>query len=199
MARLPQSEEIALINIQYGVGFGVVFQYCFTTNPTPFSIWPSLCAARFGIFVSLVLYFFLDWLNANHLRGKVPLQLWRLLMWSIVIWVLAACVTLAIGDSPSQYVLLASYMCVVGVYHLLSHVGGFYQVPDGPRLCGIFLAGVMILVGAFFLYNAILVALQMIPTASSIKRVAPWAVLVLLSTKAMFVLYVNRCIQESHE
>lgn len=197
MTRLPPSEEIALINIQYGVGFGVIFQYCFTTNATPFNIWPSLSGATLGTFVCLVLYFFLDWLNANLLRGKVPLRLWRLLMWSLVIWFLAACVTLAIGVSESKYIFLASYVCIVGVYQLLSHIEGFYRLAAGPRLIGIWLSAMMILIGGFLLYNAALVLSQAVGTGFYVRRIAFWVVFSLLVIKGLFVVYLNKYIQET--
>ncbi len=197
MIRLPESEEIALINIQYGVGFGVIFQYCFCTSSNPPDIWPSITGTTVASFACLVLYFFLDWLNANLLRGKVPIRLWRLLGWSLVIWYLAAAVTLANGTSPWKYIVFASYMCFVGIYQLLSHIAGFYRLPEGPRLFGISLAGVMSLLGLFFLYNAILVISNTVQTTLYIRTVMFWVAASLVLIKLTFVGYLNRYIQET--
>jgi len=197
MTRLPESEEIALINIQYGVGFGVIFQYCFSTSSSPPDIWPSLTAATVAPFACLVFYFFLDWLNANLLRGKVPIRLWRLLAWSLVIWYLAAAVTLANGTSPWKYVVFSSYICFVGVYQLLSHIEGFYRLPEGPRLFGILLAGVMTLLGLFFLYNALLVLSQAVQTTMYIQALMLWVAAALVVIKLTFVGYLNRYIREA--
>lgn len=118
--KITSSEAANLINLQYGVCFGVVFALLFYLNPPPKSyvvfIIPSLTLIL--PFIFLWLYYILDWLTANFLKEKLTSP-WYIIFWTIAIWSLGCIIIMVNSLGPLKYFLLSFYAIVTGMYNLL--------------------------------------------------------------------------------
>lgn len=153
------NEGANLLNIQYGVCFGVIFALCFTLEKTAGSYAVAMTVQRSQVlfFSSMLLYFFLDWGLANFLRERLHFSLWRILMLSTAIWFLGAVVILTNCASPLRFVMLGVYATTVGGYQFVTHMQDFYPIPSGSRWFGRFISAIMILIGLYFFYSSVLV------------------------------------------
>ena len=187
--RLDRSEGANLLNIQYGVCFGVIFSLCFYLNSTPpkFNITLTIPWDNPIPFAGLVFYFFLDWIHANWLKEKIQFNLWLVLLWSIAIWCLGSVVTMTNSSNVSKYLLIGSYVSVVGIYHLISYLKKLYPLPSGSLMIGVFSSSIIALIGIYFLFNALLLFFQIVKTNSHLEAILSEIVVCLVVVKIFHI------------
>lgn len=109
--QLSSSEGINLINIQHGVAFGAIFTSLFRQPPSSLE--------TVGLFLPLLLYYFVDWLTVNFAREKYNFTSKFVFAGSFTIWCLAALVILSNTHNSYKYLLLSVYISGVGLYDLI--------------------------------------------------------------------------------
>ena len=117
-------EKLNLINLQYGVAFGTIFNFMFFLS-IPASKSPSVnFAIHFPIFIPflfLLIYFVVDWLTANYLQDRIDLTPIRILSWSTSIWFLGSVIILTNSEGYFKYFWLSIYTVITGFYDLTSY------------------------------------------------------------------------------
>ncbi|MFA7329816.1 MAG: hypothetical protein WC326_01965 [Candidatus Delongbacteria bacterium] len=137
-------DAVTLLNIQYGVCFGVLFAHQFVdpTIATQLTFnWPSTFSLRASV-LSLTIYFFLDWTTVNTLRARQDLcqdgdvSLLRVVFLSLWIWFLGIVVTLGRTSGDDRLLFLAVYALAASSYHIANYLFGWYPVAQGRQLFG---------------------------------------------------------------
>ena len=146
-------DAVTLLNIQYGVCFGVVFAHHFVdpTSATHLTYyWPPVPSLWVSALL-LTLYFFLDWTTVNTLRVRQDLgrdgdvSLFRVVLLSLWIWFLGVVVTLGRTPDDARLLVLAVYALAAGGYHIANYLTGWYPVARGRQFFGT-LTGVGVIV-----------------------------------------------------
>lgn len=191
MINLSSSEGANLLNIQYGVCFGVIFSLCFIHNSDHTTFAVSI--SNVFPFLALLLYFFLDWLLANFLRDKIQFNIFLLLGWSLTIWFLGTVVNLVNSVSPAKYVLVASYAFVVGLYHLTAYCSKLYPIDQGPKVVGILLSAPLVLLGLYFLAQTLPPVLHAAGTETEVASILGYIVagMIILKLLSIWNLYIQ--------
>ena len=148
---LKTSEGANLINIQYGVAFGVIFNLCFyqdTSAPI------RVAVVNFFPFLGFLIYFFIDWLTANFARDKFVFGDWIVYVWSLAIWYLGSIVILMNSEGNFKYLWASIYIVIAGLFDLFGYKNIFYKLTNGLSIVWVSLAGVKFIFGAIlFLFT----------------------------------------------
>lgn len=190
--KITSSEGANLINLQYGVCFGVVFASLFYLNPPPPKFNVSLAVSSW-VFITLCFYYFFDWLIANLLREKLA-SLWYILAWTIAIWFLGFIIIMTNNLGTLKYFLLSSYAIITAMYNLF--ILKFRITASG--ILWKFGASITILLGLYLLSQAVVFELTAI-TKNYLESIMPWFISALLFTKIIRFAYLYTMTEDKNE
>jgi len=179
--RLNSSEGANLINIQYGVAFGVIFAFCFYQDFPSSPVGVAISYSNFLPFGLLVVYYFLDWLTANFARDKFNFKDWVVLAWSLSTWYIGSVVILMNSSDNFRYVWLSCYILLVGLFDLFGYRNILYQLTTTRSLLWVLLAGIKTIMGVMLFLLAILVAIT--GTKGNLHSVATASIAILTIMK----------------
>jgi len=175
--KITSSEGVNLINLQYGVCFGVIFASFFYLNPPPPKFHVSFAVSSW-VFIMLCFYYFFDWLTANLLREKLA-SLWYVLGWSIFTWFLGLIIIMTNSLGILKYFLLSSYTIITAIYNLF--ILKFRITTSG--ILWKFGASITGLLGLYLLLQAVVAFKLTAITQNYLESILPWFIPALLFTK----------------
>ena len=157
--KLDSSEGANLLNIQYGVAFGVIFAFCFYQNNPSSPINFAILKENYFPFFGLVTYFLIDWLTANFARDNFIFSEWFIYVWCLATWYLGSVVIIINSKDSFRYVWLSSYIIIAGIFDLFGYHNKFYKSTyTGLFVCWIYLAGIKFILGGVLFLQSIIVA-----------------------------------------
>jgi hypothetical protein len=157
--KLDTTEGANLINIQYGVAFGVMFAFCFYQDTPSSPIRFAIPVANLLPFLGLIIYFFLDWLTANFAKDKFVFKDWMTYAWSLAIWYLGSVVILINSAGDFRYLWVGLYFFVAGLFDLFGYKNIFYNLATSRSFLWMSLAGIKTILGFVLLLPAFLVTI----------------------------------------
>lgn len=193
--RISSTEGADLLNLQYGVCFGVIFSLFFdipekgSFRDIRITIMP-IEGTHFIIFFGMLFYFFLDWATLNFLKDIVKFSLTRTVVLSIFVWFLGSIVITVSTSSEARFLLFVLYALPAGFYHLTNYATGWYKVQNasggGSLLVGILFSVAWILLSLWL--SVVLLSAHHRPTLmDSMHELSSYSVFGLLLLKFLHV------------
>lgn len=179
---LIEKDGAGLLNIQYGVCFGVIFSQTFYALPSSsieghFDIVLLLPWSLLWPFSLLILYLFLDWLIANIVRKQVRAHLSNIFLWSVAIWTLGFVINVARVDGDDWNLYVGGYIAAVSVYHVLAFSLNVYRLkPHGALLLGLLVSVLTFLLGLLLVTSTLLPRWAGVPAMEPSDSASNWVV-----------------------
>lgn len=133
------SDSTALLNLQYGVTFAVIFSSFFHYDDQSRAVVLAIPWQNFVlIYLPMILYYFLDWFTANISRN---IKTYYVLIYSFAIWALGFVIIYLNSQGKMRFILLSIYFIGTGLFDI---VGGKLRcLATFKLILGIFLLAIV--------------------------------------------------------
>lgn len=171
--RLDKAHAFSLMNIPYAVMFGVIFTFSFYLSSQPkFHVTPAVSSENVWLFGTLLAYFHVSWATANYMIIKRDYTFVHIFSWVMAIWYLGVTVVMSNGVGPVKYLLLSSYIIVVGTYDFVAYRNIWYRRTTLPSIIWMVLAGITIIFGLRLLLPTFLNFMDVVKVEINLHRIA---------------------------
>jgi hypothetical protein len=192
---LSGREGANLINIQYGVMFGVVFSFSFYLGHQPSShhVIPAIYSENTVLFVSLLCYCIVSWVTANLLLHRlVSCTPFIIVTWTFAIWSLGVVVVMVNSLGSVRYLLLGCYVSTAALYDLIAYRDICYRTTALSAIVWLLLAGFSVPLGLMLLIPSFFVVSELAKSAIDFGIIPLAVVWVFLAIRIARFFYISR-------